>query len=99
MLRNAGEYVPCSFDIEGVDGAMVPPMEVLEAGTIFWLEYLVGFFLLNSNPSYRDVRDHCGQRWNIRDWHQVQFDNSLFFFKFSGKEERLKECLRRFPPL
>lgn len=51
LPNNMGMHSPCSFDKVEVEGVMISPMEVLEAGVDFWKDYLVGF-LLESNPDY-----------------------------------------------
>ena len=54
LPRNAGTYVPRVFENVEVDGVLVPPDEVLQAGIDHWSDYLVGFFL-DSNPAYHVV--------------------------------------------
>lgn len=66
---------------------MIPPSEVIQAGEDYWADYLVGFFL-DSNLPYHIVGAHCKNRWKFSGGLKVQFDNSMFFFKFAKKEER-----------
>lgn len=45
LPRNAGKYTPTQFDLSFVDDILVPPLEVIHAGSSVWGEYVVGFFL------------------------------------------------------
>ena len=76
--------------MEEIDGVMIPPDEVILAGTEFWKDHLVGFFLDSSPPSYYMVKEHCARVWHIRGGLQVHMDRNLYYFKFSSPDERLR---------
>lgn len=42
---NVGVYTPRTFEIKCVDGVMIPHDEVIEVGSLFWKDQLIGFFL------------------------------------------------------
>lgn len=89
LPRNAGAFVPRSFDMVSVDGVMIPPPEVIQVGIGYWSKYLVSFFL-DTNPYYSVVKDQYHRTWQSKGSLLVHMDNSMFFFKFS----RSNECLR-----
>lgn len=43
MPSNAGVHSLCSFENAELDGAVIPPTEVIEVGVGYWKVYLVGF--------------------------------------------------------
>jgi len=87
MPKNAGEYVPCEFKNVEVDGALVPPMKLLQASMECWSEYLVGIFL-DSNPNYQLVKARCNQVWKPLRGLSCFYDYSMYFLKFARNDER-----------
>lgn len=87
LPKNAGVYTPRKFDIKCVNGVNIPPLEVIEAGTLFWKDQLVGFFLYKS-PSFSTVNYHVKRAWKLNGSITMRFDNELFFFQFSCPEDR-----------
>jgi hypothetical protein len=87
LPRNAGAYIPIEFELVEVDGVMIPPPCVLQAGVEFWSDYLVGFFL---DPHCRLTNAAMVLRraWKIRGNLHVKLIDTMYYLKFSSSEDR-----------
>lgn len=86
MPSNAGVHTPRVFENVVLEGAMVPPSEVIQAGIDYWKDYLVGLFL-DSKPDYHLVKVRYNQVWKPGGGLSVHIDNAMYYFKLSHSDE------------
>lgn len=85
--KNAGKYIPVHLSPFYEDDALVPPADVIDAGTTIWKDTLVGFFL-DKPLSYTAVISKLKLIWKLKGSVKVKSDGILFLFNFSCAEDR-----------